>query len=104
MTLKTLIAASAIATLVGVQSHAFADDNRLGRTIGVTCAGCHGTDGKNSWTYMHSITELSADEIEKKLLDFRAGKADATIMNRIAKGYTDEQIKAVANYFGNMSK
>lgn len=104
MTLKTLIATAAIAALAGVQTNAFADSDRLGRTIGVTCAGCHGTDGENKWTYMQSITRFSPAEIEKALMGFRDGTKSGTIMTRIAKGYTDEQIKAVSAYYGGMSK
>jgi cytochrome c553 len=28
--------------------------------------------------------------------DFRAGKREATIMNRIAKGFSDEETRAIA--------
>jgi cytochrome subunit of sulfide dehydrogenase len=30
--------------------------------------------------------------------DFRSGKRQATVMHQIAKGYTDEQVDAIAAY------
>jgi len=32
------------------------------------------------------------------LQDFKSGKQPATVMHQIAKGYTDEQIEAIAGY------
>jgi cytochrome c553 len=31
--------------------------------------------------------------------DFRSGKRPATVMNQIARGYTDEQVAAITAYF-----
>ncbi|HHJ21093.1 MAG TPA: sulfide dehydrogenase, partial [Gammaproteobacteria bacterium] len=45
---------------------------------------------------------LPAAHLEKSMLDFKSGKRTATIMGRIAKGYSDEEIKAVAKYFADM--
>jgi cytochrome c553 len=30
--------------------------------------------------------------------DFRSGKRQATVMNQLARGYTDEQVGAIATY------
>ncbi|HEX4798028.1 MAG TPA: hypothetical protein VFV04_01950 [Burkholderiales bacterium] len=37
--------------------------------------------------------------LAQQMRDFKAGKRPATIMHQIAKGYTDEQIDALAGYF-----
>ena len=34
-----------------------------------------------------------------RLRSFRSGAVEATVMNRIAKGYTDAEIDALAQYF-----
>ena len=45
------------------------------------------------------------DEVaECFLLDFKAGRKPATIMHQLAKGYTDEQIVAIAGYFAAQKK
>jgi cytochrome c553 len=38
----------------------------------------------------------NADEIVAAMQDFRSGKREATIMNRIAKGFSDEETRAIA--------
>lgn len=72
-----------------------------GRTIGVTCNGCHGTDG-HSQGAAPSLAGVSAKQLEQSMKDFKSGKRPATIMGRIAKGYSDEEIAAVSEYFANM--
>jgi sulfide dehydrogenase cytochrome subunit len=73
----------------------------IGRTVGVTCNACHGPDGKSEGA-IPSLDGLTAKQIESELLAFRSGKRSATIMNRIARGYTDNEIAAVAEYFANL--
>ena len=36
--------------------------------------------------------------------DFKSDKRPATIMNRIAKGYTDKEITAMSEYFASLKK
>jgi cytochrome c553 len=38
------------------------------------------------------------------MLDFKNGRRPATIMHQIAKGYSDEQIAAIAAYFAAQKK
>lgn len=72
-----------------------------GETIGVTCNGCHGTDGLSRGA-APSLKGQSAEKIQKAMLDFKNGKRPATIMDRIAKGYTDQEITAMAKYFASI--
>jgi sulfide dehydrogenase cytochrome subunit len=32
--------------------------------------------------------------------EFRSGQRPATVMDRIAKGFTDDEIKAIADWYG----
>lgn len=82
-------------------SAVIADDNIRGRTIGVTCAGCHGTDGTGG-TAIPPLKSRDAAYMESALMEYREDKRPGTIMPRIAKGYTDEDIKAVAAYFAGL--
>jgi sulfide dehydrogenase cytochrome subunit len=77
------------------------DENMRGRTIGVTCAGCHGTDGAGG-TAIPPLKGRDAEYLETAMMEYKADKRPGTIMPRIAKGYSDEDIKAVAAYFANM--
>jgi cytochrome c553 len=40
----------------------------------------------------------------KKMMDFKTGKKPATIMHQLSKGYTDEQLAALAGYFSSLKK
>lgn len=39
-----------------------------------------------------------------KLKDFKSGAQEATVMNRIAKGYSEPEIDALAKYFSVLRK
>lgn len=72
-----------------------------GAAIGYTCAGCHGPDGVSQGD-IDSLRGLETDYIDQAMKAFRSGDRTGTVMNRIATGYTDEEIRAVAEYFGAM--
>ncbi|MDP6345066.1 MAG: c-type cytochrome [Alphaproteobacteria bacterium] len=96
---RSCIAAAFAASLVlGVPSLAAADsmDSNM---LGNPCAGCHGTAGQSKGA-MPTIKGKSAKFIAKALKDFRDGKKPSTVMQRIAKGYTDAQIDALAKQYG----
>ncbi len=92
-TLATVVALAAAAPLA-----AHAQDPLLGRNLAATCANCHGTNGQARGD-MKPLAGVSAGKIVAMLADFKSGAQPATIMHQIAKGYTDEQIKLVAEYF-----
>ena len=64
-----------------------------------TCNGCHGTDGSSAGTSNPTIAGLTADYFETAMKQFRSGERPSTIMGRLAKGYSDEQLKAMADHF-----
>ncbi len=43
-------------------------------------------------------------EMLKKLLDFKRGAKPATIMHQLSKGYSDEQLAAIAAWFAAQKK
>lgn len=77
---------------------AWPQDTLLARNLAATCANCHGTDGR-AVGEMKPLAGMPADEIVRKVGEFRSGVQPATIMHQISKGYTEEQIKLVAGYF-----
>jgi len=48
---------------------------------------------------MPSINGKPAKYIATNLKAFRSGKKQATVMNRIAKGFSIEEIESLAKYF-----
>lgn len=63
------------------------------------CVVCHGPGGV-SQGHIPSIDALSAKDMGDRLRAFRDGKRAATIMDKIAKGYTDAQIDVISSHFG----
>ncbi len=70
-----------------------------GRTIAFACSGCHGTDGTLNKPGLPKLKGRSSSEVYQALLDFKSDKVQGTMMNRIAKGFTDKELNAVATFF-----
>ncbi len=79
-------------TLMGASASALAN----------TCAGCHGTDGASGGPATPSIGGLSKAYLNDLMKGFRSGEIPSTIMSRIAKGYTDEEIGKLATHFSGL--
>jgi sulfide dehydrogenase cytochrome subunit len=56
--------------------------------------------GGRSSTAIPALVDRNAAEIADALRMFRSGEREGTIMGRIAKGYTDQQIQDVAAAIG----
>ena len=90
----------AAACLLAVASTAHAADPNLGRNLAATCANCHGTNGKAvPGAGMDSLAGESKAKLLQKLADFKSGDKPASIMHQISKGYSDEQMALIAEYF-----
>ena len=66
-----------------------------------SCAACHGTDGKSPGS-IPSISGKSAKFITETLKGFRDGTLKSTVMGRHAKGYSDEEIQLIAEFFSSV--
>ncbi len=62
------------------------------------CVGCHGVRGTGAGA-IPGIAGRPAAEIATSLNAFRANERPGTIMGRIARGYTEADIAAIAAYF-----
>jgi cytochrome subunit of sulfide dehydrogenase len=88
----------AVFSLIPFAPTASAQGPQPGRDLAAACANCHGPNGA-SVQGMPFLAGQSKGYIVERMQEFRAGRRPATIMHQIAKGYTDEQIEALANYF-----
>ncbi|MCF4127475.1 c-type cytochrome [Methylobacterium sp. SyP6R] len=59
-----------------------------------SCSGCHGAPGGA----VPSLAGQSAEDIAASLTAFRTGARPATVMTRIAKGFSDEESRAIAEW------
>lgn len=69
-----------------------------------TCAGCHGPDGNSQGPATPNISGLSEQYISDAMEAFKEGERNTTVMTRIARGYTDQQIELLAKYFSQLPK
>ncbi|MEJ2322152.1 MAG: c-type cytochrome [Gammaproteobacteria bacterium] len=67
-----------------------------GQMLADTCAGCHGTDGGSTGPATPSIAGNAAYYIVEAMNAYKSGDRHSTIMGRIAKGYSDDEIEAMA--------
>lgn len=99
MPAKCLIQAFLIAFLLALwPSSGFGAEISRAQMLAISCAGCHGPDGRSPGA-IPSIAGRSAQDIERALLAFRSGERAATVMDRHAKGYSDEEIRLLAEFF-----
>ncbi|MCP3850073.1 MAG: hypothetical protein GY694_07545 [Gammaproteobacteria bacterium] len=72
-----------------------------GQALSFTCAGCHGTDGSSVGPSMPAIAGMDPEVFVDAMKAYRNDQRNATIMNRIAKAYSDEQFKSMAWFFAS---
>ena len=97
MRLIPKLLAATFSALLLVASPSMAQDLQV-KQWASACANCHGTNGRAEGTAV-SLAGQPADELIKKMVAFKSGERQATIMHQIAKGYTDEQLAQLADYF-----
>lgn len=89
-----------ILSCVLMTSVAQAAEVSQGAMLSNSCAACHGTDGRSPGA-IPSIYGKTSEFIASALHDFRSGKREATVMDRHARGYSDEEIQLIADYFAS---
>lgn len=97
--LKLLIGGG-LALLKAAVVCAASPDAETGRLLAAQCAQCHGTNG-NSAGGIDSLAGASYGEIYNELSEMKT-KTEVKLMHYQAKGYTDEQIQAIALYLSSL--
>jgi cytochrome subunit of sulfide dehydrogenase len=65
------------------------------------CIGCHGPNGTGAGA-APAIAGRDRQELAATMAAFRANERPGTIMGRIARGYTDAEIAAMADHFASI--
>ena len=73
------------------------------RVWATTCMACPGTAGR-AQPGMPSLAGMPRDDMIRKMQGFKTGRVPATIMHHHARGYSDEQIAAIAGYFAALPR
>lgn len=91
---KWAVVASAMT--LSVAAHATDPDAAM---LANACAGCHGTHGGSAGPSMPSLAAQSKTAIVEAMKKFKSGERPSSIMGRLAKGYTDQQIEQMGEFF-----
>jgi cytochrome c553 len=94
--LAVLAATSALSLPALAQA---AGSSTLARNLAATCANCHGTNGQAIGD-MKPLAGTPAARTVALMTFYKTNTKPegVTIMHQIAKGYTDEQIRLIADY------
>jgi len=95
-------ALAGFALLLAAGSTAAVDAN-LGRDVAANCASCHATDGRNQGG-IPSLVGRDRLSLVRQMRDFRDGRRPSTIMQQLAKGYSDAEIEAAAAYLSAQNR
>ncbi|MEL7401132.1 MAG: cytochrome c [Pseudomonadota bacterium] len=103
MKVRNLIIAAAIAaTPMFAQA---AGDAAAGKAKAVTCAACHGANGKAAIPTYPNLAGQNAGYLEVALKDYKNGKrtgTQAAMMTGMAKPLSDADIANLAAYFSSL--
>ncbi|AVM73498.1 c-type cytochrome [Magnetospirillum gryphiswaldense] len=71
-----------------------------GSVLAAPCASCHGSDGSGAGA-IPALKGRPASVLLDQLKAFRSGALPSTVMGRLAKGYSDDQLSQLAAHFGD---
>lgn len=88
--------ATVAATLLAAAT-AVAQDGPSGQAMVQTCYVCHGPEGRSAEA-VPALMRGQKEFVVRQMTEFKADRRPATIMNRIAKSYSDAEIATIADY------
>ena len=100
MKLHSLPATLTFVVGVAFTGLAHAVDNVQG--LAMTCNNCHGTGGVSVGLSMPSIAGLSESYLKNIMTEWKTGARASANMTRLIKGYTDDEIAALAQYYSKL--
>lgn len=94
---RQLFSTVTITFLLACASPAIAADQH-GRLLASQCAQCHGTNGKS----IGDMDRIAGKDLYNDLLEMKAKNKPEDIMHQQARGYTDEELRLIAEYFATV--
>lgn len=105
MMLKKGVPAIALLALAAAAQPAAAQSMEdRARYWAASCAACHGFEGRST-SEVPALAGKSKGDLYKALLDFKSGATKtATVMHQHARGYSDAQLEAMADFFSKQKR
>ena len=82
----------------GLALQASAQEANLGRNLAATCTQCHGTDGRSVGVTV-ALAGMPKEQLVQTMKAFKSGARPATVMHQLSKGYTEQQVELIGEYF-----
>ena len=103
---RRLVVVAAVSAATGsVQAQGNEAQTLRARSLAATCAQCHGTAGHAvEGAAVPGLAGLPAGYLVEQMKAFKSGARTATVMQQLAKGYSDAQIEQLAAYFAAQNK
>ena len=95
--MKLAILTGALA--LGITSTVSAGDVATASMLADTCNGCHGMNGNSVGPASPTIAQMEKVSFFDTMKGFQDDSIYSTIMGRIARGYTDEELQLMADHF-----
>ena len=73
-----------------------AEEKTLAQAIAWNCQSCHQTESGSAEAGIPDLSDLTRRQLYQSLLDFKYQTSNATLMPRLVKGFSDQELKAVA--------
>ncbi len=70
--------------------------------ISLTCYACHGTNGASAGPIQPTIGGQQSKYMFDTLKRYQSGERPSTVMGRLMQGYSDDEIKAIADHFSKL--
>lgn len=99
---RTTLLLGMLAAAGATISHNAGAQSADGRLLASGCFQCHGTSGVNGG--FGTLAGVGKQDMLDKLNDMRRKPARENIMNAHARGYTNEQLNLIADYFSRLPK
>ena len=96
---KTIAALACLCSL----SYAVEYDSLQGQMLSLSCASCHGTDGK-SVAVTPYIAGMGKNTMYSILLAYKNGEKTGTMMQKHVKGFSDAELEQISYYFSKIER
>ena len=84
-------------------SFALEYDPVRGEMLSLSCASCHGTEGKSKAITPY-IAGMGKAIMYNTLLDYKYGRKTGTMMQKHVKGFSDAELEQIAYYFSSVKR
>lgn len=89
--------------MAGIMANPVSAGFTEGEILAGACGGCHGHTGVSRAASMPSIAGFDRRYLARVMREFSTGTRHSTIMGRVMKGYTPQQINLLASYYAEQS-